>query len=115
MVIGLMVVVILVALALFSRDGPGRASGGGHRGHTAASDLRTVSRATRRLARAAARAWCSQERAWGECWRVHQPWRGDDLPAHRGELRWRQVDGNWRLDGRTVPGRPPSDKPNATA
>ncbi|MBB6376131.1 hypothetical protein BKA01_003389 [Pseudonocardia eucalypti] len=56
-------------------------------------------------------AWDRQERAWGECWRVHQPWRGDDLPPDWDELHWRVVRGEYRLAGRLMPPpTPPADR-----
>ncbi|HEY1966533.1 MAG TPA: hypothetical protein VGH89_01190 [Pseudonocardia sp.] len=48
-------------------------------------------------------AWDNHHRAWGANWQEHQPWRGDDLPPDQGQLRWRQVDDGWRLDGQFAP------------
>lgn len=117
---GLLVMVFLTALALAvprygmdSRDGRdwggvARRTGSEEpRLHTPLEDLRQLRGAVRRFARRTVGAWRAQEHAWGACWQAHQPWRGDDLPAHHGELRWRQADGRWRLEGRTMPGRPP--------
>jgi hypothetical protein len=82
------------------------------------ADLRMVWR----LLRAVLAAWRRQERARAAVWRTHQPWLGEDLSrqqleqwAHeraeemarrRGALRWRRVDGEWRLDGQVAPPPP---------
>jgi hypothetical protein len=129
---GLLVVAAFVVLALLtlrygadSRDGADwrsrdswldnavsrrrRTASSTHGRRTVSSDLRALVGLLRRLGQWSLRAWDRQERAWGACWRAHQPWRGDDLADRNDELHWRQVNGGWRLVGRLLPVPPPTD------
>ncbi|WP_028927461.1 hypothetical protein [Pseudonocardia acaciae] len=116
---GLVVVAILAVVAALaprygvdSRDGRDWSSAGSRAGGPGAR--RTLGGDLRALGAWLARMWDAQERAWGACWRAHQPWRGDDPPASpEEELHWREEGDGWRLRGRMLPPVPPAGEPSA--